>query len=248
MKNIIKIIFLVITICLIPFSIVAGQEKKNEQKIKIVVSDGSGTKVIIDTVLKDGNIRDSIRLKDGKVIFIGPHKDKTNFRTNDGTENVTVTVSSDGKETKKEVKEITVISSDSESLQDAGNDGKIYVYNNSKGSGGKAGGSQNIMTWSDKDGKESDEKIIILNDGKVIGNEVSDSFEYRITTDKTESDAERTKYVISKDGMVISVEGNDYEKVKELVKEIESKLNIKKEVTENSAVKKEESKKAVKKK
>jgi hypothetical protein len=40
---------------------------------------------------------------------------------------------------------------------------------------------------------------------------------------------EKMKYVIAKDGMVISVEGNDEAKVKDMVKDIESKLKVGKE-------------------
>ena len=39
---------------------------------------------------------------------------------------------------------------------------------------------------------------------------------------------EKTKYVIAKDGMVISIEGNDEAKVKEIVKDVESKLGVSK--------------------
>jgi hypothetical protein len=140
MKRIFKIITSAFIICLIPFSMIAGQEKKTEKKIKIVVADGSGTKVIIDTLIKDGQMNDSIMLKDGK----GPG-----------------------------------------------------------------------------------ENIIIINNGKVIEKEGGETFTYTIKSDRKESEVERTKYVIHKDGMLISVEGTDYEKVKELVKEIESKLDEK---------------------
>ena len=73
-------------------------------------------------------------------------------------------------------------------------------------------------------------------------NEGDEIFEYRIITDNKESDGERTKYIISKDGMVISVEGNDYAKVKELVKEIENILDVKKDGTDNTKIVKEEQK------
>lgn len=44
MKNKLKIIYAALVIFMIPFSLVAGQDKKSEQKIKIIVDDDSGTK------------------------------------------------------------------------------------------------------------------------------------------------------------------------------------------------------------
>jgi hypothetical protein len=173
---------------------VLGQDKKSEQKIKIIVDDGSGKTVLIDTLMKDGMVSDSIRLKDGKIIFIGHPGDKTVLGSHDGSENVSVTVTSDGKDSRKKVKEITVISSGSGVSQDESGSGKIYVYSNSDKGDGSIAGHQKVTVWSGKDGKES------------------------------ETEVEKTKYVINRDGMIITIEGNDYVKVKELVKEIESKL------------------------
>ncbi|HUX55412.1 MAG TPA: hypothetical protein VMV77_00440 [Bacteroidales bacterium] len=47
-----------------------------------------------------------------------------------------------------------------------------------------------------------------------------------------------TKYVISRDGMVITIEGDDYDKVKELAKEIEGKIDVNNEVKGKKSVKK----------
>ena len=168
MKRIFTIIFTASLICMIPFSIAAGQEKKNEQKIKIVIADGSGTRVVIDTVITDGHMKDSIRLKGGKMIFIGEAGDDNFMKHADGSGHVYVYTSSDDKGQKKDFKTITVVSSD---------DG----------------------TWSEKD---------------------KDSFE---------SSEDVTRSIIAKDGIVVTVEGKDEEKVKELVKEIHQKMGIKQE-------------------
>jgi len=53
MKRILKIVYSSIIILIVPFSMALGQDKKSEQKIKIIVDDGSGSKVIIDTVYND---------------------------------------------------------------------------------------------------------------------------------------------------------------------------------------------------
>jgi ABC-type Na+ efflux pump permease subunit len=120
-KNILIAAFL---IALIPFVIASGQEKKSEQKIKIVIADDGGSKVILDTLITGDPLSDSIVLKNGSTIYL-----------------------------------------------------------------------------AHDDSEESDNK-----------------------------DSERTKYVINRDGVKITVEGSDYAKVKELTKEIEKTLDTKSEV------------------
>jgi hypothetical protein len=49
----------------------------------------------------------------------------------------------------------------------------------------------------------------------------------KVTIISSDQDPEKTKYVIDRDGLMITVEGSDYNKVKELTKEIEKFLNKK---------------------
>lgn len=161
---------------MLPMSMVKAQEKKSEQKIKIIVSDGSGTKVVIDTLIKDGHSNDSIRVKGGKVIFIGDSGDLTGMKHTDGSE-------------------------------------KVYVY----------------VSSGDKNEKKDIDK----------------TFDVSVTNDDTDSSVEKTRYVITKDGMVVTVEGTDEAKVKDLIKEIENKMGVKsedsgKKVTINVETKKSE--------
>ena len=53
--------------------------------------------------------------------------------------------------------------------------------------------------------------------------------------------------MLAKDGMVISIEGNDEAKVKDLVKDIESKMGVSKSPTNTKPVAKEQVKKTLKK-
>ena len=46
-------------------------------------------------------------------------------------------------------------------------------------------------------------------------------------TDEDNRDTESTKYVIHRDGISVTVEGSDYARVKEIVKEIENTLDSK---------------------
>jgi hypothetical protein len=73
------------------------------------------------------------------------------------------------------------------------------------------------------------QKTIILKDKKSVNDESEKSYTYTIKADTKENDAreadnEKTKYVINKDGIIITVEGEDYEKVKEMVKKIEGSI------------------------
>lgn len=147
MKRIFKIIYSSIIILIVPFSILLGQDKKSEQKIKIIVNDGSGSKVVIDTVYKDSSAPDSMKLRDGTVIY--------------------------------------------------------------------------------------------LKHGKTVDVNVSEN--------ENESTTEKASYVIAKDGMVVTIEGNDEAKAKELAKEIENKLGVNNAETEKKITVKVESKKSVKK-
>src|ERR1035437_10934366 len=91
-----------------------------------------------------------------------------------------VAYSSNGKDNVNEMKEGTVIGTDSTELKKAGDDNEVTYYRISETHTGRYGDNDSTI--------------------------------------------EKTRYVIAKDGMVVTVEGNDETKTKELVKEIENKL------------------------
>jgi hypothetical protein len=240
MKKISSIFITALTICLLPYSIVSGQEKKNEQKIKIVIDDGSGKKVVIDTLIKDDLSNDSIVLKDGKVITI---RDIDNDTKDNGQKDVIVTVTSDADGTNKITKEITVFSSDSLEKSDDGKHGKIYVYNNTK----TEGGHYSVVTSTSGADVKKGERIVYINEVNDPDKESDKTFDVFVSTDDKNSEVEMTRYVIAKDGMVVTVEGNDEVKAKELIKEIENKMGVKNDGSEKKETVKAESKKPQKK-
>lgn len=150
MKTFISILF----ISFLPLSLALGQEKKNEQKVKVIIADKSGTKVVIDTTFTGTGTIDSINLKGGNVIYIG--KNDTDLE-------------------------------------------------------GKPGKQIDIIAHVDKGDYEFD------------------------------NDLNETKIVIAKNGITVSIEGNDEVKVQELAREIEQKLGVNNERT-GSAVKEVEKK------
>ncbi len=70
----IKIIFLAIFAGILPSSLASGQDKKNEEKVKIVVVDDSGTRTVVDTTLSSDRTIDSLKLKDGSESKLGIEK------------------------------------------------------------------------------------------------------------------------------------------------------------------------------
>jgi hypothetical protein len=69
--NRIKTILLLFITSLITFSLASGQESKEKKSIKVIVTDNSGTKVVIDTTYTGADLSDSIIMKNGKVIYLG---------------------------------------------------------------------------------------------------------------------------------------------------------------------------------
>jgi hypothetical protein len=149
MKRDLKIITALIFMIIFPFTFAAGQEKKSEQRIKIVIADDKGEDVVLDSII----------LKNGQTIYIANEE-------------------------------------------------------SDKGQGSTVS-KKYIITTSDENGPDS---------GKEINKEIT-----VISTDSgtKDQDSERTKYVIARDGMVITIEGSDYAKVRELTKEIEKTLDKK---------------------
>jgi hypothetical protein len=214
MKRLLHIIAIALIICLVPASIVKGQNKKSEQKIKVVIDDGSGTKVVLDTLIKDGTLNDSLKLRDGKMIFIGHAGDAADINSDNTTENVSVTVSSDGNKSKTVTKTITVTSSDPDKMSGETDGDQFFVYSDSRNPDRRENMHYKIMRHNSRRGEIEHEKTIYID---------SDS----TASENGSSSAEKTKYIIAKNGMVITIESNDEEKAKELINVIENNLGAK---------------------
>jgi len=249
MKRIVRIGFILFLAFLIPAGVLNAQEKKNEQRIKIVVADKSGTKVEIDTLIKGSGTADSIKLKNGEVIYLSNHGAVGTTKHVEGEKGqMYVTVASDDKGNKgdkKIMKEITVISDDSVHVHQVGEGSNVIIVKGGKhfteGKGGR------VVTWSSSKGDSNGEKFIYINESKDSGKNSKKTYNVEVTTDEKGNSVEKTKYVIAKDGMVVSIEGNDEAKVKELVKDVESKLGVSKGDKNSKQMVKEETKKTTKK-
>jgi hypothetical protein len=253
MKRIIKNLLLILMIGSIPLTMAFGQEKKTEQKIKIVVADKSGTKTVIDTTFTAGSMPDSLVLKDGEIVYLArPEKGLTISKSKSGAGKVMVTVTALDEGDKKKEERVMIMSGDGVTWTTASaGEGKkrVYVYANAEGAGDKPVKKIIISSDGDEDVNFEGEKVIIVKDGKsgkVIKSEGGETFDILIDKD-IDTDTDVIKYVVAKDGMVISVEGKDEAKVKEIMKLIESKLDVKAEGGEKKEVVKTETKKTEKK-
>ena len=246
MKRISIIAGLALVIFILPFAMAKGQDKKSEQKIKIIVNDGSATKVVLDTVFKDSPAPDSLKLKDGSIVYIKHHGDDAYSGEHKRKEHFYVTYSSDGKDKGGENKEVTVIASDSAHFSEPGDSDNIIICHKSGSNEGSGKMRYKVMTIDSK-GKGDKEEYVYIN--KSSGNEENNdsSANVYVSDDDKDSALEKTRYVIAKDGMVVTIEGSDETRAKELAKVIEEKLGVNTEGSQKKETVKVESKKTIKK-
>jgi hypothetical protein len=165
MKRTFKIEIIALLILVMPFSFVLGQDKKSEQKINIIVDDGDGTRVVIDTLIKVSPEPDSIVTKNGTVVYLKNSEGESISKNEGGKKHFLITYSTRGEDI------------------DGGCDGKtVDVY---------------------------------------------------VSGDDNEKTGEKSTYVIAKDGIVVTIEGNDETKTNDLAKEIEKKLGVHNDGSEN---------------
>ena len=79
----------------------SGQTKKNEQKVKVIVSDGGSTRVLIDTVMYDTKKKEHLKTKNGDIVVITSDRDTLNNPDKDGKEMIVTVVSDDNDHNEK---------------------------------------------------------------------------------------------------------------------------------------------------
>jgi hypothetical protein len=240
MKRIVKILLVLIPAFLLPAVILTAQKKEKGKHVKILIADKSGSIVEIDTLIKGDKPADSVKLKNGEVIYLTRHgKQSTRTHLKGDKGNMVVTYSSDDKGDKKTQKKIFVVSDDSAKDIEGGN---VIIVRTGKHMHEVKGG--NVVTWSSTGGDSKGSKYIYINEDKNTGEKGEKTIEVKVTTDDNDNKVEMTKYVIAKDGMVVTVEGNDEAKAKEIIKEVESKLGVSKDDKNTKKEVKEETKKS----
>jgi len=199
MKRITRITLLIILACALPFVFVSAQDKKEEKKIKIIVDDGSGNKTLLDTVIIRSGSPEKIELKDGTIVFIG--KPEMNIEDLPEGKRVIVSVETDGEGEKQIEKSVYVTSPDSPSwtVASSGEKGHVYVVSSGKDTGSK-----------------SEKHIVISSSGDEPVEWVSEDYD-------------ATRYVVAKDGVVVTVESDDQKKAEEILKVVQDRLGVKNE-------------------
>lgn len=120
------------------------------------------------------------------------------------------------------------------------NDGKVIIIDESISHSRQVKGDKmmHVTVTHDTDGEnEETEKIIIISgegDTWTTTTTTGDSkknvrvYAHSGDAGDIETETGATKYIIAKDGIVVTVESDDEAKAKELIKEIENKLGVKK--------------------
>ncbi len=217
MKRVFKISLATVAGVILLGSMALAQDK-TEKKIKIVIDDKNGSGTVIDTTFSGPVFPDSLVLKDGDVIYIEHGKEKMTGSDDKEMKNqkITVRVNGDGNGGKTITKEITVIPNDSDASSASGVAKSIYVI-------------------SDGNARTETSYNVNVSDGDDTGSQQKKSTVYYNIRSNNESsqnstgihgDQDKTSYVIAKDGMVVTIEGGDEQKVKELAGFIESKLGL----------------------
>lgn len=93
----------------------------------------------------------------------------------------------------------------------------------------KEGDENNLMAWTIAENGPKGKVIYISENGPEFIKEGSKSIGIIVKNDDSGKNGDKTNYVIAKDGLVITIEGDDDTKVQEIGKLIESHLGTEKE-------------------
>jgi len=216
MKRITKSIILAAGVLLVAPNLTFGQEKQTEKKVKIVLTDNKGEKTVLDTVIIGDSQIKTISAKDGKVIYIGSSADAAIHTSGGEKSQVYITISTDDN------KNVVISKADSATWTTTqGGKGQIYSIVSPSGSQKNV-----IMSTVDVDTKDGKKVIIMSGDAIVEGEKVIIG---HASTGLKDVNANYSKIVVSRDGVVITIEGEDEAKVKAIIDIIDNELKKKRE-------------------
>jgi hypothetical protein len=121
----------------------------------------------------------------------------------------------------------------------------IYIGTNNTSLEGKPRKQIKVLAHVDKDGKNTEHQYVYINKDKVDSRTGNETFDVMVSDDEFDNNLNETRIVIAKNGITVSIEGNDEAKVQELARDIEQKLGTNNDNT-GSALK-ELDKKVIKK-
>ncbi len=229
MKRIPKLFIILMLGLTIPLISASGQDKKDETKVKVIVVDDSGTKTVIDTPFSGDKIPEAITMKNGEVIHLTKHSVNLEDLEKAGKgKKVMVTVSSDKNGEKNSSENIVIIDSDSTrwELNPAGEKGNVYVYSHASSGTNPRKHMIIASTGDSPDEWNISKSVTVSDDGKITGG--SDKSYGISISDEDGSASDAPKYIIAKNGVVVTIQTDDEVKAKELQQLIENKLGVKK--------------------
>ena len=249
MKRISEFTLAVLLILFTSVAVTNAQESKSNRQVKVIVEDKEGTKVIIDTTFKGIVNIDTIKTKDGKMIFIGSH-DGSDLKVGTHGKNKGMiyvsTKTGDVTWDLNEAKEIRIITGDSIRVIKGGSAGHVIIMKGGEPIAEAQAG--NMISWVVSEKGYGGNLVHINEDGLSGIKEGEQIFNVEVITDNKGQSTEKSSYVIARDGMVISVEGDDETKVKKMGELIESRIDASSGNSGNSPKEvKEASRKTVKK-
>jgi hypothetical protein len=251
MKRIVKNVFLILLATTFPLALASGQEKKSEQKVKVMITDKDGNMTQLDTTFNGDSMPDSIALKNGKVVYFAHgNSDMPHLKVDGGKGNIYVTCTIDDDGEKSTDGKVIIMSGDKMEWTVAPSTGSkehVYIQTSDGEESGKtvkhvvvSSAVDGDALWQEKDGK----KVIVLKEG--ISDSDGKTIHVKVDSDN-DTETDMTKYVIAKDGVVVTVESNDEAKAKEIISTIEAKLDAKTDTGKKQDDVKSEPKKSVKK-
>jgi glycogen debranching enzyme len=217
MRRIVKVALFAFPILLGTCLAVNAQAKEKEKHIKIVISDKSGKITELDTLITGEPKSDSIKLKNGETFYLARHGSFDKSGIKGKPETMVVSFSSDNNAPHDLTKKIIIVSDSAKVIDD----GDVIIVNGDKISNDKNG--RYIVTTS-KAGNANGAGYVYVTSSNDSGDKKEKTIEVRVTSDDKEKAVEMTRYVIAKDGMVVTVEGNDEAKAKEIIEEVKAKL------------------------
>jgi hypothetical protein len=154
---------------------------------------------------------------DGSDILVGTHAKKGNMI-------YVTTKSGDATRDLKEAKDIRIITGDSIKIIKGSSSGQVIIMKSGEPIAEARAGQ--TMSWIVSEEGSGGNLVYINEDGLAGIKEGEKRFNIEVITDEKGQSTEKSSYVIAKDGMVISVEGDDEAKVKEMGERIESGIGV----------------------
>ncbi len=178
MKRIFTTFLVLLTAGTLPYNLALGQEKKTEKKIKVVVADKDGEKVVLDTVFTGSDLPGEVEFKDGRVLLIAENGDKSEWTVKSSSSSEPhIMVFSGSKKDDSGIEKKVIITSEPEGSKEwRQKDGEqVVIVDESRISEiTEDGKTIRIMVKEDTESRPGMSSYVIAKDGVVVTVEYDD--------------------------------------------------------------------------